>query len=64
MGRNFFANYNWWVLDVSKVTFGDNCFIAAGNPAGVIRTITGEAKKYCFRDRVFDEEAWAAINKG
>lgn len=37
--------------------------IAAGNPARVIRTITEEDKKYYFRDRVFDEEAWAAINK-
>lgn len=60
------------------VHIGDNCVIgagavvtkdipawsiAAGNPARVIRTITEEDKKYYFRDRVFDEEAWAAINK-
>lgn len=60
------------------VTIGDNCVIgagsvvtkdipawsiAAGNPAKVIRTITEEDKKCYFRDREFDEEAWAYINK-
>lgn len=59
------------------VTIGDNCVIgagsvvtkdipawsiAAGNPAKVIRTITEEDKKFYFRDREFDEEAWNAIN--
>ncbi len=28
MGDNFFANYNFTVLDVAKVTIGDNVFIA------------------------------------
>lgn len=60
------------------VTIGDNCVIgagsvvtkdipawsvAAGNPARVIRTITEEDKKYYFRDRAFDEEAWARIQE-
>ena len=132
VGKNFFANYNCTILDVGKVTFGDNCMlaptvaiytaghpihpvsrssayeygiditvgdnvwiggnavicpgvhigdncvigagavvtrdipawsVAAGNPARVIRTITEEDKKYYFRDREFDEEAWAYINK-
>ncbi len=132
VGKNFFANYNCTILDVSKVTFGDNCMlapnvaiysaghpvhpesrnsmyeygidvtigdnvwiggnavicpgvtigsntvigagsvvtrdipewsIAAGNPCRVIRKITEEDKKYYFRDREFDEEAWAQINK-
>ena len=28
VGENFFSNYNFTVLDVAKVTIGDNCFIA------------------------------------
>lgn len=28
MGKNFFANYNCTILDVAKVTIGDNCFMA------------------------------------
>ncbi len=28
VGKNFYANYNCTVLDVSKVTIGDNCFMA------------------------------------
>lgn len=28
VGKNFFANYNCTILDVAKVTFGDNCFLA------------------------------------
>ena len=132
VGKNFFCNYNCTILDVGKVTFGDNCLlapnvaiytaghpihpdsrnslyeygidvtigdnvwiggnvvimpgvnigsncvigagsvvtkdipawsIAAGNPARVIKTITEEDKKYYFKDRVFDDEAWAAIHK-
>lgn len=132
VGRNFFANYNCTMLDVGKITFGDNCLLApnvsiytaghplhpdsrnslyeygidvtigdnvwlggnvivcpgvtigsnsvigagsvvtrdipewslaAGNPCRVIRKITEEDRKYYFRDREFDEEAWAAINK-
>ena len=27
-GKNFFANYNCTILDVAKVTFGDNCMLA------------------------------------
>ena len=61
------------------VTIGDGCvigagsvvtkdippyYIAAGNPCRVIRTITDEDRKYYFRDRVFDDEAWAAIQQG
>ena len=37
--------------------------LAAGNPARVIRRITEEDKKYYFKDRVFDDEAWAVINQ-
>ena len=61
------------------VTIGDGCVIgagsvvtkdippysiAAGNPCRVIRTITDEDRKYYFRDRVFDDEAWTAIQQG
>ena len=28
VGKNFFANYNCTILDVSRVTFGDNCMLA------------------------------------
>ena len=28
VGKNFFANYNCTILDVSKVKFGDNCLLA------------------------------------
>jgi len=27
-GKNFFANYNCTIIDVAKVTIGDNCFMA------------------------------------
>ena len=132
VGKNFGANYNCTILDVAKVTFGDNCLLApnvsiftaghplhpdsrnsgyeygievhigsnvwiggnsvicpgvtigdncvigagsvvtkdipawslaVGNPARVIRRITEEDKPYYFKDRKFDEEAWAVINK-
>lgn len=132
VGKNFFANYNCTLLDVGRITFGDNCLlapnvaiytaghpvhpvsrnsmyeygidvtignnvwiggnavicpgvtigdccvigagsvvtkdipawmVAAGNPAKVIRRITEEDKKYYFRDREFDEEAWNVISK-
>lgn len=36
--------------------------VAAGNPCRVIRKITDEDKKFYFKDRVFDNEAWADIN--
>lgn len=37
--------------------------IAAGNPCRVIRRITEEDRKFYFRDREFDEEAWEVIQK-
>ena len=132
VGKNFFCNYNCTMLDVGRITFGDNCLlapnvaiytaghpihpdsrnslyeygidvtigdnvwiggnvvimpgvnigsncvigagsvvtkdipawsVAAGNPCRVLRKITDEDKKFYFRDREFDEESWAAINK-
>ena len=27
VGKRFFANFNWTVLDEAMVTIGDNCFI-------------------------------------
>lgn len=35
--------------------------IAAGNPCRVIREITEADRKFYFRDREFDEEAWAHV---
>ena len=132
VGKNFFANYNCTILDVAKVTIGDNCqmapnvaiytaghpvhpdtrntlyeygievqigdnvwiggntvicpgvhigsnvvigagsvvtkdipawHIAAGNPCRVIRKITEDDRKFYFRDRVFDDEAWAHVEQ-
>lgn len=37
--------------------------VAAGNPCRVIRKITEEDRKYYYRDREFDEEAWMAIEE-
>lgn len=37
--------------------------LAAGNPCRVIRKITEEDKKYYYKDREFDEEAWKEIQK-
>lgn len=37
--------------------------VAAGNPCRVIRRITEEDRKYYFRDREFDEEAWNHMNE-
>jgi len=35
--------------------------VAAGNPCRVLRRITEEDKRYYFRDRLIDEEAWQEI---
>lgn len=37
--------------------------VAAGNPCKVIREITENDRKYYYKDRVFDDEAWEKINK-
>ncbi|MDE7331072.1 MAG: sugar O-acetyltransferase [Lachnospiraceae bacterium] len=132
VGKNFFANYNCTIIDVAKVSIGDNCqmapnvaiytaghplhpvsrnslyeygvgvsigdnvwiggntvilpgvhignnvvigagsvvtkdipdwSLAAGNPCRVIRQITQEDKPYYYKDRKFDEEAWAAVEE-
>lgn len=36
--------------------------VAAGNPCRIIKNITEEDKKYYYKDRCFDDEAWAKIN--
>ena len=36
--------------------------VAAGNPCRVIKEITEADRKCYYKDRVFDEEAWANIN--
>ena len=127
-GKNFFANYNCTIIDVARVTIGDNCqfapnvsiytaghpvhpdsrnslyeygigvsigdnvwiggstvilpgvhigsntvigagsvvtkdipdwVVAAGNPCKVIRKIIEEDRRYYYKDRQFDDEAWA-----
>lgn len=132
VGKNLFMNYNCVIIDVAKVTIGDNCMfapnvaiytaghpvhpvtrnsmyeygvevtigdnvwiggnsvvlpgvhigsntvigagsvvtkdipdwvIAAGNPCKVIRKITEEDRKYYYKDKEFDEEAWAEVVK-
>ncbi len=132
VGKNLFMNYNCMIIDVAKVTIGDNCMfapnvaiytaghpvhpvtrnslyeygvevtigdnvwiggnsvvlpgvhigsntvigagsvvtkdipdwvIAAGNPCKVIRKITEEDRKYYYKDKEFDEEAWAEVVK-
>ena len=132
-GKNFFANYNCTIIDVAKVTIGDNCqmapnvaiytaghplhpvsrnslyeygisvtigdnvwiggntvilpgvhigsntvigagsvvtkdipdwVVAAGNPCRVIKKITENDKKYYYKDREFDDEAWGNISNG
>lgn len=35
--------------------------VAAGNPCRIIKQITDEDKKYYFRDRLFDSEAWETV---
>lgn len=40
-----------------------DCVVAAGNPCRVIREISEKDRKFYFKDRVFDEEAWADIEK-
>ena len=37
--------------------------VAAGNPCKVIRQITEEDKRYYYKDRAFDPEAWEIISK-
>lgn len=38
--------------------------IAVGNPCRVIREITDDDMKFYYKDRIFDEEAWSAIQQG
>lgn len=132
VGKNLFMNYNCMIIDVAKVTIGDNCMfapnvaiytaghpvhpvtrnslyeygvevtigdnvwiggnsvvlpgvhigsntvigagsvvtkdipdwvVAAGNPCKVIRKITEEDRKYYYKDKEFDEKAWAEVVK-
>lgn len=37
--------------------------VAAGNPCRVIRNITEEDRKFYFRDREFDKEAWEEVQR-
>lgn len=71
IGNNVWIGGN--VVICPGVHIGDNCVIgagsvvtrdipdwslAAGNPCRVLRRITDDDKKFYFRDREFDDEAW------
>ena len=75
IGDNVWLGGN--VVVLPGVTIGDCCVIgagsvvtkdipawsiAAGNPCRVLRKITDEDRRYYFRDRLFDDEAWADVN--
>lgn len=62
VGENFYANTHCVMLDVGKITIGNNV-CAAGNPCRVIREITDADRPYYFKDCKFDEEAWTKINE-
>lgn len=74
IGNNVWLGGN--VIITPGVTIGDNAVIgagsvvtkdipdnavAAGNPCRVIRMITEEDKKFYYKNREFDDEAWAKI---
>lgn len=74
IGDNVWIGGNAVILP--GVTIGDNVVIgagsvvtkdipanvvAAGNPCRVVKEITEEDKKYYYKDRMFDEEAWEKI---
>lgn len=76
IGDNVWIGGN--VVICPGVHIGDNCVIgagsvvtkdipswsiAAGNPCKVIRQITEEDRKYYYKDREFDEEAWQDMVK-
>lgn len=53
LGKNFYCNFNCVILDVNKVTIGDNCMLApnvqiytAGHPIDAQRRISGEEFGY------------------
>lgn len=75
IGNNVWIGGN--VVISPGVTIGDNVVIgagsvvtkdipsnvvAAGNPCRVLKEITEEDKQYYYKDRKFDDEAWAKIN--
>lgn len=75
IGNNVWIGGN--VVISPGVTIGDNVVIGAGsvvtkdipsnvvavgNPCRVLKEITNEDKQYYYKDRKFDDEAWAKIN--
>lgn len=76
IGNNVWVGGNTVILP--GVTIGDNCVIGAGsvvtkdipsnavavgNPCKVIRKITDDDKKFYYKDREFDDEAWENVLK-
>lgn len=76
IGNNVWVGGNTVILP--GVTIGDNCVIGAGsvvtkeippntiavgNPCRVIHKITEDDKKFYYKNREFDDEAWANVLK-
>ena len=66
VGKNFFANYNCTILDVAKVTIGDNCFMApnvaiytAGHP--IYPDVRGAMWKYG-KEVIIGDNVWIGGN--
>lgn len=53
------------VIGAGSVVTGDipDMVVAAGNPCRIIREITEEDRKYYYKDREIDAEAWGEIEK-
>ena len=64
-GSHIEVGENFLVIGAGSVVTKDipDNMVAAGNPCRVIREITEEDKKYYYKNRKFDEEAWTKIEK-
>ena len=64
-GSHIEVGENFFVIGAGSVVTKDipDNMVAAGNPCRVIREITEEDKKYYYKNRKFDEEAWTKIEK-
>ena len=64
-GSHIEVGENFFVIGAGSVVTKDipDNMVAAGNPCRVIHEITEEDKKYYYKNRKFDEEAWTKIEK-
>lgn len=62
VGKNFFANFNCTILDVAKVTIGDNCFMAPNvaiyTAAHPIHPAVRNAGFECAREVTIGDNVW------